>query len=218
MAFGARIDSILLNELEAVYALYAGLMRESDAEAGIGGRLIFAGELDRDGSRLVRAANIAGAASLSATGDGAVQKQAIREGTVDFLVTSLDEALRILKNEVRKHNAVAVCVGAPASQVAAEMMERGVRPDLLRSSSTSELAAFAAEGARFVDTPALGANRPLIMVPVSDTESGRRALESIPESDHVARRWIRLSSRYLGRQARGWRAVPSEVGPSSTVS
>ena len=58
----------------------------------------------------MRAANIAGAASLSATADVATQKQAIRDGVVDFLVTSLDEAARILKNEIRKRQPVAVCV------------------------------------------------------------------------------------------------------------
>jgi urocanate hydratase len=215
---GASIDPALLSELKAVYALYAALMREPDSENGIGGRLIFVGELDRDGSRLVRAANIAGAASLCATSDVPVQKQAIREGVIDFLVTSLDEALRILKNELRKHNAVAVCVGVPASQVGAEMIERGVRPDLLRSNSASDLASFVAEGARFVETPALPAGHCLTILPVADAESGRRALESIPESDYVAHRWLRLSSRYLGPQARGVRAVPSKHDPFSTAS
>ena len=52
----------------------------------------------------------AGAATLTASASAEAGKQAMREGVVDFLVTTLDEALRILKNEVRKHETVAVCV------------------------------------------------------------------------------------------------------------
>ena len=62
------------------------------------------------GRALVVAANIAGAATLAATADRAAQKQALRDGVADFLVTSLDEALRILKNQLRKRETVAVCV------------------------------------------------------------------------------------------------------------
>ena len=62
------------------------------------------------GRALLLAGNIAGAASLAVTADAAAQKQSIRDGVADFLVNSLDEALRILKNEVRKREPVAVCV------------------------------------------------------------------------------------------------------------
>ncbi len=46
-------------------------------------------------------------------------------------MTSLDEALRILKNEIRKRETVAVCVAAAPETVEREMLERGVLPDLL---------------------------------------------------------------------------------------
>jgi hypothetical protein len=55
----------------------------------------------------------------------------------DFLVTSLDEALRILKNEIRKREAVAVCVAAAPRPWRCEMLERGVLPDLLRPADES---------------------------------------------------------------------------------
>src|SRR5258708_36444771 len=90
------------NRLEPVYRLYAALARGSDPDAGSGGKLLYTGELHEDGCRLVRAANISGAATLSATAETAAQRQAIRDGVADFLVTSLDEALRILQNEIRK--------------------------------------------------------------------------------------------------------------------
>jgi urocanate hydratase len=75
---------------------------------------------------LVVAGNIAGAATLTVTSDVDAQKHAVRDGTVDFLVTSLDEALRILKNEIRKGATVAVRVGEPLEDVEREMVERGV--------------------------------------------------------------------------------------------
>src|SRR5438067_12822783 len=88
-----------------------------DSEADLGGKLLYAGELDDDGRALIAAANIGGAASLCATANAREQKQAVRDGIVDFLVTSLDEALRILKNEIRKRTTVAVCIGAPTAEI-----------------------------------------------------------------------------------------------------
>ena len=96
-------------------------------EPGLGGRLLWAGELDGSGRAIVVAGNISGVATLAATADSNAQKQAIRDGIVDFLVTSLDEALRILKNEIRKRQTVAVCVGSAPDLIQREMLERGVR-------------------------------------------------------------------------------------------
>ena len=84
-----------------------------------------------DGRAMVIAGNVSGCAILAATADLAVQKLVIRDGVVDFVITSLDEALRILKNEVRKCATVAVCVAAAPSVVEREMDERGVVPDLV---------------------------------------------------------------------------------------
>ena len=99
---------------------------------GPGGRtrrkVLLRGRVDGEGRALVVAANIAGAASLVATADRAAQKQAIRLGVADFLVNSLDEALRILKNQLRKRETVAVCLGVAPDAVAREMRERGVLP------------------------------------------------------------------------------------------
>src|SRR5258708_6961879 len=111
--------------------MYLALAPKLDPDLGLGGKLLYCGELDPEGFRLVRAANIAGAASLSASADLERQKRAIREGVIDFLVTTLDEALRILKNEIRKRQGVAVGIALPPESVEREMIERGVVPDLL---------------------------------------------------------------------------------------
>jgi hypothetical protein len=112
---------------------YASLIRHAAvAETGLGGQLLYLGELKEDGRAMMVAANIAGVASLGATEDPTAGKQATREGVADFLVTDLDEALRILKNEIRKREPVAVCVAALPASIEQEMIERGVLPDLVR--------------------------------------------------------------------------------------
>ena len=114
---------------------YARLIASPHAhpETALGGTLFYAGEPDGEGRALLVAASIAGAASLAATGDRAAQKQALRDGVADFLVNSLDESLRILKNQLRKRETVAVCVALAPVEVEREIEQRGVVPDLLRS-------------------------------------------------------------------------------------
>src|SRR5580698_5165161 len=68
-----------------------------------GGALIVACGLNPQGAALALASNIAGAVCLSVDGDPARLKDALRSGSCDFVVNTLDEALRAMKNEVRKH-------------------------------------------------------------------------------------------------------------------
>jgi Urocanase Rossmann-like domain len=208
MAAPGSIDSPLQAELEAVYAYYAALACHLNAESGLGGKLLYAGELDQDGARLVRAANVAGAASLSAASDASTQRSAIRDGVVDFVVTSLDEALRILKNEIRKRNGVSVAVTVPHPQLVDEMTERGVLPDLLRDSESAAL--FAAQGAQLVHASVMPAGHSLALFHSPSAEFEQRALALIPAGDQAARRWLRLSHRYLVPQARRIRSLPCD--------
>lgn len=176
-----------------------------DGNAGLGGQLLYAAELDQEGRDIVVAGNVAGCATLAASSDVATQKQAIRDGVVDFLVTSLNEALRILKNEVRKKATVAVCVGLSGAEIEREMIERGVRPDLTReqaeacsglfskSDSSSPLATLVWEVEK----------APAKWLPILD----RVALDCLDSSDTWNRRWLRLSPRYLGRLAPGVRVL-----------
>jgi hypothetical protein len=207
MLDGPIADPALELELAATCALYTALARDLDPECGLGGKLVFAGELDAEGCRLVRAANIAGAASLAATADAARQRLAVREGVIDFLVNSLDEALRILKNEIRKRNAVAVGVSSSPAQVVTGMIERGVLPDLLRRECADEGAAFLAQGAQIVAPSPLPPGRVFLAVANPAAEFESRALAAIDVTDLAARRWVRLSPRYLGPQARRVRSL-----------
>jgi urocanate hydratase len=204
-----------------VYLNYAALMRCAGRQDGLGGRLLYAGELDGRGRALAIAGNIAGAATLAATADQAASRQAMREGVVDFVVTTLDEALRILKNQLRKREPASVCVGCTPEEVVREMLERGVLPDLLpatESASTDSFAQFTALGAERIEPRPLAPGQTLFTVEIalgSMRESARIEeilAASIEEGDLVGRRWLRLSPRYLGPGARRVRSVVCETG------
>ena len=190
---------------------YAALTarRDADAESGMGGRLFYAGELDGAGRALVVAANVAGAATLAVAAGRDAQKQAIRDGVADFLVTSLDEALRIVKNQLRKREPVAVCVGMERAAAEREMSERGVAPDLRREElpATTECGALAVEAdgnePAQENAPALVVWRAEPAHPRELTMLDEMALACADADDWAARRWLRLAPRYLGRMAQG---------------
>jgi urocanate hydratase len=189
-----------------VERLYAGLIRNAgtpglasetrDPEPSLGGKLLYAGQLDEEARALLTAANIAGAASLAASADAATRKQALRDGVVDFLVTSLDEALRILKNEIRKRETVTVCVALEPETVEQEMLERGVAPDLLRPAAED-----LPEGQTLLSWRV--ASSPSIWLPKLDAI----ALDCLDSQAGTARRWLHLAPRYLGRMAQGLRVL-----------
>ena len=203
---------------EAVYRLYAALAvtLPLDAEHGLGGKLLYAGELGGDGRQLLFAANIAGAASLAASSDPAVRRQAIRDGVIDFLVTSLEEALRILKNEIRKRQGVSVGVSVSPQALVEQMLDRGVLPDLLPTVSWDDCGMAAGQMELFIRQGAL----PIIAGEERKTGDGSYVTwsinhdftrwlprldavveESLPSDDWVRQRWLRLAPRYLGRVA-----------------
>jgi hypothetical protein len=209
-----------------VERLYAALIqfanspvdRDMGAEPGLGGTLLYAGELGPQGRALLIAGNVAGAASLAVTADSAAQKQAIRDGVTDFLVNSVDEALRILKNEIRKREAVAVCIAADPQAVEREMLERGVSPDLLPPLSSSCLPQSTfGQGVPRVEPSPTPAGQSLITWRVAAAPAQwlprldalfidcLRATAS-PQAS-AARRWLRLAPRYLGRLAQGLRVL-----------
>jgi hypothetical protein len=95
-----------------------------------GGALILSLGLNRQAATLTLAANIAGAVSLAIDNDPEALREAARTGAVDFTVNTLDEAIRAIKNEVRKHTPLAVALAADPVLVLDEILERGLAPQL----------------------------------------------------------------------------------------
>ena len=232
------MDANLLDAFAAnVDWVYAGLVRlaESDPYSnprkGLSGRLLYADELEGSGSVLVVAAKIAGASSLTATANRAVQRQAARDGVVNFLLPSVAEALRVLRDEIRMSNTVAVCVTQPPHVVEHQMAALGVMPDLLPPGafSTRRFEHFLGNRARKIDPVSASEGQTILTWSVD-----RAPARWLPKLDDVAleclgsyrsphgydgldtwsaRRWLSQAPRYLGRLARGMRLLrcPTEV-------
>jgi len=96
-----------------------------------GGQLVFACGECVSATGLPAAVSIAGGTTLALDPDSDVVKRVFRQGGLDFVVNTLDEALRVLKNEVRQQRPLGVGLIAEIGPVLAEMGQRGVQPDLL---------------------------------------------------------------------------------------
>jgi hypothetical protein len=191
-------------EITAVYARFAALTAMSP---DLGGWLLLYSGLDREGVSVAMAANVAGAASLGVEPDVARAKQALRAGVCDFVVNNLDEALRILKNEIRKRRAASVVLIGEADAAVSEMVARGVQPEIL----TLPVLELMERGARVL---AWDADNRLIGISWGVAAEQLRWLSAVDElaiealKTRDARvRWLELSPRYLGREFGGKRYV-----------
>ncbi|HEV2134501.1 MAG TPA: hypothetical protein VGR47_09560 [Terracidiphilus sp.] len=201
-----------------------------DGEPSLAGQFLYAGELDDEGRALLVAANVLGAASLTVTSDPSAQRRALRDGVADFVVTTLDEALRILKNQLRKGESVAVCVAGKPQAIVREMEERGVQPDLV-TYALSGLARFPPEfqaGARRVEHVAGPAPDRSVVTWSAETAApiwlpklDNLALECLNSdaspAELAARRWMRLAPRYFGRLAQDRRIVSCEPAAAQQI-
>src|ERR1700733_3250851 len=98
------------------------------------------------------ASTIAGAVCLSLEPDPATARQALRTGACDFVVNTLDEALRAMKNEVRQAKPLSVGLQGNQSQILNEILERGVAPQLVTNLTNPEARqAFCTQGATLLN-------------------------------------------------------------------
>lgn len=107
------------------------------------GNLILSCGLSGSGADLALAANIAGAACLSIDRSTEACRAAMRFGAVDFVVNTVDEALRVLKNEIRKHQPISVALEADPQPAISELLDRGVLPQTFT--------VFSSEGPTYLD-------------------------------------------------------------------
>lgn len=90
--------------------------------------------LNETGRALALASLAAGAAALILESDGKLLREATREGCLTFTVTTLDEALRALKNEIRQGRAITIGLAGDPAHWLQEMVERGVLPTAITAS------------------------------------------------------------------------------------
>ncbi|HEY7825569.1 MAG TPA: urocanate hydratase, partial [Candidatus Acidoferrales bacterium] len=122
--------------LQGTYETFAAAGR-MHFQGDLGGKLIASGGMGGMGGAQPLAATLNGAAFLGIDVDPERIKRRVKSGYCDMMVTDLDEALRILKNAVRKREAVSVGLVGNCADVVPELARRGVVPDLLTDQTSA---------------------------------------------------------------------------------
>jgi urocanate hydratase len=103
----------------------------------LAGRLVVTGGMGGMGGAQPLAATMNGAAFLGIDVDAERIKRRVKSGYCDVMVTSLDEALRILKNAVRKGEAASVGLVGNCADLIPELAQRGIVPDILTDQTSA---------------------------------------------------------------------------------
>jgi hypothetical protein len=206
-----------------VYRAYSALMQSAAREGrpDLAHQLILCQPLSIAGEAPLVAAGIAAAAVLCIEPDSTAVRHSIRSGAIDFTVNNLDEALRALKNELRKGLSIAVCLEDDPEQILLQMAERGVQPELLCTFGEVDagLAVFVEHGARTVDlgriyqqlSPSglIEASWHVSELPGKWLPMLDEAVAScLPVDDYERKNWLRRAPRYVGRPLRTKRYLP----------
>lgn len=181
----------------------------------MGGKFVASSSMAGSRVALPLAATMHGAVFLGIDANSERIKRCVKTGYCDVMVNSLDEALRILKNAVRKHEAASVGLLGNPADVIPEMASRGVVPDLLSAAENQENATpnVLQDGIR-----ALGALGSILLTSLSSSEASgsihcvalsgeptdiqridRLLVELFPGDEQLSR-WIRTLQRRLRHQ------------------
>lgn len=210
-----------------VFDAYAGLQRlaaergvvEPGQAAWLGGWLLVVFELEAVGISALVAGAVAGAAVLAVDGRRERLKELLRYGICDFVVNDLDEAVRILKNEVRKRQAVSVGLAGDPEANAVEMVERGLQPELLAGGRIAVADRLVERGAIWLRGEALGGMQ--VGWRLRNETAAWAAGAVLARVDELAaamldedgaetawrRQWLQRAPRYMGRRLAAERCV-----------
>ena len=122
--------------LQGTFETFAAAARQHFGGT-LAGKLVVTGGMGGMGGAQPLAATMNGAAFLGIDVDPERIKKRLKTGYCDVMVTSLDEALRILKNAVRKGEATSVGLVGNCADVIPELAKRGVVPDLLTDQTSA---------------------------------------------------------------------------------
>src|ERR1700676_2756426 len=122
--------------LQGTYETFAAAAKKHFG-GNLAGKLVVTGGMGGMGGAQPLAATMNGAAFLGIDVDAERIKRRVKAGYCDVLVTNLDEALRILKNAVRKREAASVGLVGNCADLIPELAKRGVVPDLLTDQTSA---------------------------------------------------------------------------------
>src|ERR1700741_3358221 len=122
--------------LQGTYETFAAAARQHFGGA-LSGKLVVSGGMGGMGGAQPLAATLNGAAFLGIDVDPERIKRRLKTGYCDVMVNSMDEALRILKNAVRKGEATSVGLVGNCADLIPELAKRGVVPDLLTDQTSA---------------------------------------------------------------------------------
>src|SRR5258705_11104861 len=131
---------------EGTYETFAAAAKKHFG-GDLAGKLVVTGGMGGMGGAQPLAETMNGAAFLGIDVDPERIKRRVKMGYCDVMVTSLDEALRILKNAVRKSEATSVGLVGNCADLIPELAKRGVVRDLL-TDQTSAHDPIGGEGAK----------------------------------------------------------------------
>jgi urocanate hydratase len=122
--------------LQGTYETFAAAARKHFT-GDLAGKLVVSGGMGGMGGAQPLAATMNGGAFLGIEVDPERIKRRAKTGYCDVMVNDLDEALRILKNAVRKREAASVGLVGNCADVIPELARRGVVPDLLTDQTSA---------------------------------------------------------------------------------
>ena len=160
--------------LQGTYETFAAAARKHFG-GDLAGKLVVSGGMGGMGGAQPLAATLNGAAFLGIDADPERIKRRVKTGYCDVMVNSLDEALRILKNAVRKREGTSVGLIGNCADLIPELAHRGVVPDLLtdQTSAHDPQNGYLPRGVAVEEAAELRRRAP--------DDYRRRALESIAE-------------------------------------
>ncbi|HEV3220451.1 MAG TPA: urocanate hydratase [Candidatus Acidoferrales bacterium] len=122
--------------LQGTYETFAAAARKHFG-GDLSGKLVVSGGMGGMGGAQPLAATLNGGAFLGIEVDPERIKKRLRTGYCEVMVNDLDEALRILKNAVRKRESASVGLVGNCAEIIPELARRGVVPDLLTDQTSA---------------------------------------------------------------------------------
>lgn len=158
--------------LQGTYETFAAAARKHFG-GDLAGKLVVSGGMGGMGGAQPLAATMNGGAFLGVDVDPERIKRRVKTGYCDVMVSDLDEALRVLKNAVRKREPTSVGLVGNCADIIPELARRGVVPDLLtdQTSAHDPLGGYVPRGIATEQAAELRRRNP--------DEYRRRAMESI---------------------------------------